>query len=302
MVSNSNNILYKKLLRNNRSPMKLGSVFIMEDEKEYDLKNGESYLTDRFGHNNTVWYLPFDICTLLIGSAAITIEDNPIHFIDQLRRFSWNLNNQAVVTGYFRIDPVDTESEVDLRGPGVERDELGCVASFVAKSRDYEGNWVGNTVVFIKKVYLGKIDGTENFAREFNMNDKMGVEDEFTNEVIGGIIGTVEYFTRLIGNTRNFVVEERVAKKNKKGKIISRSGKPLFRIISSKILRKNYIPKEQGDSKSQAGHERRRHERTYRDDRYVNMKGKTQIIEATWIGPTETYKDNRLYIVRLDIG
>jgi hypothetical protein len=47
-------------------------------------------------------------------------------------------------------------------------------------------------------------------------------------------------------------------------------------------------------------HERRRHYRTYRDERYVKMRNKTVVIPASWVGPSEATIGNRRYRILLD--
>ncbi len=47
-------------------------------------------------------------------------------------------------------------------------------------------------------------------------------------------------------------------------------------------------------------HERRRHYRTYRDERYKGMKGKTVIVKACWVGPSTAVVKNRRYKILLD--
>ena len=74
--------------------------------------------------------------------------------------------------------------------------------------------------------------------------------------------------------------------------------------MHSKTIRKEYIHLNTSGERQRlkVGFERRRHIRTYRHERYVNMRGKTQVIEPTWIGPTEVEVGTKLIKVRLDIG
>lgn len=57
------------------------------------------------------------------------------------------------------------------------------------------------------------------------------------------------------------------------------------------------------DRQSPTPHERRRHTRTFRSERYAKsgLLGKSIIIPATWVGETEAVVGNKKYIVRTDL-
>lgn len=115
------------------------------------------------------------------------------------------------------------------------------------------------------------------------------------------------YFTRMVINTKLFVVEERVATRKKDDSIkLKRDAIPLFRVIDIKTLRIKYIKREDNGEVNhlKVGHERRRHERTLRSSYFKNRQGETIIINACWVGPAEVYDPDkhRLFKVRLDIG
>lgn len=89
-------------------------------------------------------------------------------------------------------------------------------------------------------------------------------------------------------------------KKPVKDRIRRRHERPIYT-----LLRPNEIRVKLGLPPLTVGgprrpHERRRHYRTYRDDRYVNMRDKTVIIPATWIGPSHATIGNRRYRILLD--
>lgn len=90
-------------------------------------------------------------------------------------------------------------------------------------------------------------------------------------------------------------------RKNKpEARIRRRSERPVYTLLrpSEIRLKLGLPPLTVGGPKRP--HERRRHPRTYRDERYVNVKGKTVIIPATWVGPSEAKIGNRRYRILLD--
>jgi hypothetical protein len=101
-----------------------------------------------------------------------------------------------------------------------------------------------------------------------------------------------------------FVVEKSsVANPRKSNLKIKRSGeRPSYVLLTPKEIREKLIPAEaQAHGSTRQPHERRRHFRTLRSDRYVNAQGKTIVIPATWIGPDEGTVNGRRYKVRLDL-
>ena len=106
----------------------------------------------------------------------------------------------------------------------------------------------------------------------------------------------------LLNNLENkFILEEKPIKpKVKKGMIARSHQRPKYIILEPKTIRKRMGLPATGKALEE-GYERRRHYRTYRNDRYVNVQGKTVIIEATWVGPSEKQIGKKIYKVRLDL-
>ena len=71
-----------------------------------------------------------------------------------------------------------------------------------------------------------------------------------------------------------------------------------YTVIDPTTIRKRMKLVETGIKRR--GHDVRGHWRVYRDDRYINMKGKSKWIEAHWAGPTENVVDGVRYRVRID--
>lgn len=97
----------------------------------------------------------------------------------------------------------------------------------------------------------------------------------------------------------------KMKKKNKRsGKIDRSDDRKKYILLKPKEIRK--IIKE--DHKSRGGkrispkiHERRAHPRTFRSEKFVNMRGKTIMIPARWIGVSEKTVGNKKYKVMLDM-
>lgn len=94
------------------------------------------------------------------------------------------------------------------------------------------------------------------------------------------------------------------SKKHHKGAKIARSDNRSKFIIMhpNEIKHKFKIEDAKCEStRNLTPHPRRRHFRTYEDDRFVYMKGKTVIIPATWVGSVEAVIGSKRYKIRLDI-
>ncbi len=110
-------------------------------------------------------------------------------------------------------------------------------------------------------------------------------------------------------NPSRFIVEKRRLgmkplkpgkKKSGRPRIARSQHRPVYTLLTPKEIRETLgFPTKTGGKKRP--HERRRHFRTYKDDRYKKVKGKTRVIPATWVGPEEADKDGHHWKVRLDL-
>lgn len=90
--------------------------------------------------------------------------------------------------------------------------------------------------------------------------------------------------------------------KNSSGKVkkITRSfERAIYTLVTPYEARKTMGIAEEGDS-SVSPHERRSHYRTYKHEKFTNMKGKTIVIPATWVGPKEVAVGKHKYKIILD--
>ena len=309
--------IFKDIKNKKFNHTRFNHVFV-EDTRTYkdytsiekdDLRKKNKETMDALAHFEDYknWYLPFDSCSLLtIGDdtwMSVTLGDNPDRLLESKRKFciavSDNGNHPAETEGFFKIVGIDEHVE--------SMKNYSCAS--IAIDPEYVFNGDENSPCKYKiVVYFGEITGKNKKMRFIDtMNQYSNFDyNEAMRELGTKLSSTVAYFTRLMINTKLFVVEESVTEK-KKGKVRSKPGTSLFKVIDLRTIQKKYIKLDKNitdEERKKSGGWRRRHERTYRDDRYVNMKGQTQIIEAIWIGPTESFDpdNDRLYKVRLDIG
>jgi hypothetical protein len=114
-----------------------------------------------------------------------------------------------------------------------------------------------------------------------------------------------------INNPENFVIEvtplhyERNKDKlERKSRILRIHERPLYTFLRAKRARQIMGLTDPLAHKGHRGHpiphERRRHLRTLRSDYFTRKQGQTIVVEATWVGPSESVVGNKRYKVLLD--
>jgi len=102
-----------------------------------------------------------------------------------------------------------------------------------------------------------------------------------------------------------FVLKEspQVRPKQRKGKLLRKHERDIYTLLRPREIRQRMgLPEPVStDRKSPRPHERRRHIRVYKSERYKKMRGKKQIIPATWVGPSESVHKGKRYKVMLDM-
>ena len=115
-------------------------------------------------------------------------------------------------------------------------------------------------------------------------------------------ITAIEEFMQFNAPDR-FILEDRPLKERKKTPKILRSGdRPLYTLLHPAEIRSKLKLPEPERGGPRKPHERRRHVRRYPDDieRWPNMHGKSIVIPASWVGPSEATVGKRRYKVLLD--
>lgn len=110
----------------------------------------------------------------------------------------------------------------------------------------------------------------------------------------------------LLNTPENFIVREcpAVAAKLKAGEFLKQHQRPIYRFLEPREVRilagfdetETCFP-----TGKKSPHERRAHVRTYRAERYTKFKGKTVVIPACWVGPSEATRGGKIYKVMLDM-
>jgi len=102
---------------------------------------------------------------------------------------------------------------------------------------------------------------------------------------------------------KHFILESAPVKQRSKEKKLARSHeRPKYFLLTPQVIREKLsLPDPVSKHKSPAAHERRRHIRTLKSERFTKKRGQKIFIPATWVGPKEAVVKNRRYKVRLDL-
>jgi hypothetical protein len=122
--------------------------------------------------------------------------------------------------------------------------------------------------------------------------------------IIGNIATAVEELLLLNNSPETFIFESAPAtpRKTKSGRITRSPDRPRFIPLKPNEIRATMgIKEEPGQKGSRRPHERRRHWRTLKSERYTHKRGQRVLVDACWIGPSEAVVGKRRYRVRLDI-
>ena len=106
---------------------------------------------------------------------------------------------------------------------------------------------------------------------------------------------------RFVVQITNLKAKKRSPRKT--GKIPRSQDRETFTFLTPRQIRETCGLEHEtdGEEGKRKPHPRRRHYRTFRADRYKAAKDKTVVIEAHWVGPTETIVGNKKYKIRLDL-
>lgn len=107
-----------------------------------------------------------------------------------------------------------------------------------------------------------------------------------------------------VNNPSRFILEKRPIKlrsgHGKNGHIPRTNERSVYTLLEPNKIREILGLPEPREGGPRRPHEVRRHFRSYRSDRWVNVKGKRIVIEAFWVGPSEVDVGAHHYRVLLD--
>lgn len=153
--------------------------------------------------------------------------------------------------------------------------------------------------------------GTTNIEeRTYRENDLSGAIDScWSNEKLAEIVNTISGYVMMantalsfINHPKKFIFETKdVSMTDKVSKLKNRRShqRPTYTVISPLEIR-NIMNVTADTGRIVSAHERRRHPRWFKSDRFVNVKGQVIWVESTWIGPSEQTVGNKHYKVLLD--
>jgi hypothetical protein len=103
-----------------------------------------------------------------------------------------------------------------------------------------------------------------------------------------------------------WVVEIRTSQSGEeagRGRLRRSNQRPLFTTLTPEGIKRLFGKERDEERQSPTPHQRRRHTRTFRSERFAKSgkQGKTIIIPATWVGDTEAVVGGKKYIVRTDL-
>lgn len=123
--------------------------------------------------------------------------------------------------------------------------------------------------------------------------------------VLGNAITAIEELMLINKNPEYFILERSPAKvrQTKKGRITRSPDRPHFVPLKPEAIRKimGVKPSVESEPTGRKPHERRRHWRTLKSERFTRKRGERILIEAQWIGPSDVYVGKTRYRVRLDV-
>lgn len=123
--------------------------------------------------------------------------------------------------------------------------------------------------------------------------------------VLGNAITATEELMLINRNPEYFILEQSPVKvrQTKKGRITRSPDRPRFVPLKPDTIRRIMdvkTPVENGPG-GRRPHERRRHWRLLNSERFTHKRGQRILVEACWVGPSESVVGKTRYRVRLDI-
>ena len=264
------------------------------------------------------WHLPFPVMTMELGTdsrqtpgraaccISHAVEEGPNSYYFTLG-VGLGLPEVLFVSGRMEIQ---MDNDLPLAFKVVDHKaslcyqrhemELDFTQDFIGKVTAYDKHWLAT-------------DGKYHSYREMDLNG-LAVDESMHDDHLN--YNLAHYYCQefnacmlailWINRPSHFIVEETPARwatrPPKLRKVINSTKKPHFICISPERIRQRYIPDPDREStgRKTGAHQRRGHWRLYSNERYRNLKGKRQWIDAVWIGPKEGVVGKNRYVVRLD--
>jgi hypothetical protein len=136
------------------------------------------------------------------------------------------------------------------------------------------------------------------------MDGAPGAQESFQG-TIGNVITAIEELMLVNRDPLLFVFEQAPvkAREAKKGRILRSHDRPRYIMLKPEAIRRILGVKTPAASQPEGRrpHERRRHWRVLKSEKFTQKRGERILIEAQWVGPSEAIQGRTRYKVRLDL-
>ena len=252
------------------------------------------------------FYLPFPAlaiedratCTFLFDTVAkqVGLSEAPRRFVD--------------VLSLVAKDPLafrERHEEMKELQPLLQGEDLHQLAFGTLFSMELPTRQAQNYRVLGQVDRLVLVSGRGEIMADLSaaeMDGAPGAQETFRG-TIGNVITAIEELMLANRDPQLFVFEQTPlkAREPKKGRILRSPDRPRYVMLQPEVIRKIMglqFPAEGGQGGRQP-HERRRHWRTLKSERFTHKRGERILVEACWVGPSETVVGKTHYRVRLDI-
>lgn len=152
------------------------------------------------------------------------------------------------------------------------------------------------------------MDKRGNLRLDLNVQDFADPESKQAMQgIFRNVTTAIEELMLAQKDRRLFVLEKAPVRprEEKKGRIARSQDRPKYVLLSPEAIRQEMGIKAtagKGEGGQKAPHERRRHWRTLRSERFTHKQGERILIEAHWVGQSEVIRGGKTrYRVRLDV-
>lgn len=198
------------------------------------------------------------------------------------------------------LSELDPEMRRWAKQEGLHQIALGRIFSMKLPegSTDYQASACVDRIVIV--------NGRGEIQSDMTMQEikLMPGAEESCRGIIGNVITSIEELMLINSDPEYFIFEKSPDKprKSKAGRITRSPDRPRYIPLKPDAIRKMMglmTPESQGATRQP--HERRRHWRQLKSERFTHKRGQRILIDACWVGPSEALVGKTRYRVRLDI-
>ncbi len=199
------------------------------------------------------------------------------------------------------LSELDPEMRQWAKQEGLHQIALGRIFSMKlpAGTTDYQASACVDRIAIV--------NGRGEIQSDMSMQELkfMPGAEESCRGIIGNVITSIEELMLINSDPEYFIFEKSPAnpRKGKAGRITRSPDRPRYIPLEPEVIRKTMgldRPTEDGVS-AKRPHERRRHWRLLKSERFKNKQGQRVMVDACWVGPSEAVVGKTRYRVRLDI-